>query len=108
MIQRLDPTRDDAGVRLRKARLGRVVPYGAGLHPGLVTGAFTLLDFPSNRSAEGDTAVVYAEGLTGELYLDKPREVQRYREAHAAILACALDEAATQDMLLAAAKDLER
>jgi len=71
--------------------------------------AFTLLDFPpSNRSAGGDTAVVYAEGLTGELYLDKPHEVQRYREAHAAILACALDEAATQDMLLAAAKDLER
>jgi hypothetical protein len=87
----------------------RVVPYAAGLHPGVVTGAFTLLDFPpSNRSADGDTAVVYAEGLTGELYLDKPREMQRYREAHAAILACALDEAATEDMLLAAAKDLER
>ena len=34
--------------------------------------------------------------------------MQRYREAHAAILACALDKAATQDMLLAAAKDLER
>lgn len=87
----------------------RVVPDAAGLHPGVVTGAFTLLDFPpSNRSGGGDTAVVYAEGLTGELYLDKPREMQRYREAHAAIFACALDEAATQDMLLAAAKDLER
>ncbi len=40
--------------------------------------------------------------------MDKPREVQRYREAHAANLACALGEAATQDVLLAAAKDLER
>ena len=73
----------------------RVVPYAAGLHPGLATGAFTLLHFPpSNRGSDSDTAIVYAEGLTGELYLDKPHEVQRYRDAHAAILACALDETA--------------
>ena len=72
------------------------------------TGALTLLDFPpSNHSGGGDTAVVYAEGLTGELYLDKPREMQRYREAQAVILASALDKAATQDMLHTAAKDLE-
>jgi hypothetical protein len=32
----------------------RVVPYTAGLHPGLATGAFTLLDFPpSKRCAAG-------------------------------------------------------
>ena len=87
----------------------RAVPYAAGRHPGLATGAFTLLHFPpSNRGNGDDTAIIYAEGLTGELYLDKPHEVQRYREAHAAILRCALDEAATQDMLLAAAKHLER
>jgi len=87
----------------------RAVPYAAGQHPGLATGAFTLLQFPaSNRGNGDDMTIVYAEGLTGELYLDKPHEVQRYRESHAAILRCALDEAATQDMLLAAAKDLER
>ena len=87
----------------------RVVPCAAGLHPGLATGAFSLLHFPpSNRSSDSDPAIVYAEGLTGELYLDKPHEVQRYRDVHAAILACALDETGTQDMLLAAAKDLER
>ena len=87
----------------------RVVPDAAGLHPGLGTGAFTLLHFPpSNRASDTGTAIVYASGLTGELYLDKPHEVQQYRDAHAAILARALDETATQDMLLAAAKDLER
>jgi len=63
---------------------------------------------PATAATNDDTAIVYAEGLTGELYLDKPHEVQRYREAHAAILGCALEEAATQDMLLAVAKDLER
>jgi transcriptional regulator with XRE-family HTH domain len=87
----------------------RVVPDAAGLHPGLGTGAFTLLYFPpSNRGSDTDSVIVYASGLTGELYLDKPHEVQRYRDAHADILGCALNETATQDLLLAAAKDLER
>jgi hypothetical protein len=87
----------------------RVVPYAAGLHPGLATGAFTLLDFPPSKRCPGeDAAIVYASGLTGELYLDKFHEVQRYRNAHAAILGCSLDDTANQDLLLAAAKDLER
>jgi uncharacterized protein DUF5753 len=85
----------------------RVVPYAAGLHPGLATGAFTVLHFPPSKR-DSDTAIVYASGLTDELYLDKPHEVQRYREAHAGILGCALDRAATQDLLFTAAKDLER
>ena len=46
-------------------------------------------------------------GRTGELYLDKPHEVQRYRDAHAAILGCSLDEAATQDLPLTVAKELD-
>jgi hypothetical protein len=87
----------------------RVVPYAAGLHPGLVTGAFTMLHFPpAKHDADPGPAIVYAEGLTGELYLDKPYEVQQYRDAHAAILGCALSETVTQDMLLSAAKGLER
>ena len=87
----------------------RVVPYGAGHHPGLVTGAFTMLHFPPvNHSTDSGQALVHAAGLTGELYLDKPHEVHRYRDAHAAILGCALDEHATQALLLTAAKELEQ
>ena len=85
----------------------RMLPYGAGHHPGLVTGAFTLLEFrPAKRDGDTDTAIVYAAGLTGELYLDKPHEIQRYRDAHAVILGCSLDETATRDVLLRAAKSL--
>jgi transcriptional regulator with XRE-family HTH domain len=85
-----------------------VVPYRAATHPGLATGAFTLLDFPrAKHSGDTDTAIIYAGGLTGELYLDKPYEVHRYRDAHAAILHYSLDEAATQDLLLSAAKEFE-
>jgi transcriptional regulator with XRE-family HTH domain len=84
-----------------------IVPYGAGHHPGLVTGAFTLLEFrPARR--DGDTAIVYAASLTGELYLDKPHELQHYRDAHTTILGCALEETATQALLLTAAKELEQ
>ena len=87
----------------------RVVPCAAGLHPGLITDAFTLLHFLSNRrDSDNDGTVVYTSGLSGELYLDKPHEVQRYREAHAGVLGCALNRTASQDLLLTAAKDLER
>ena len=87
----------------------RVVPYGAGHHPGLVTGAFTMLHFPPAWEPwDTGPAIVYAAGLTGELYLDKPHEVQAYRDAHAAILGCALDEHASHTLLLTAAKELEQ
>jgi len=87
----------------------RVVPCSVGMHPGLATGAFTMLHFPpANHGAGTSSTIVYAAGLTGELYLDKLHEVQRYRDAHAAILSCALDEAASQALLLTAAKELEQ
>ena len=86
----------------------RVLPFGAAVHPGLVTGPFTLLNFPpTNRGADTDTAIVHVTGLTGELYLDKPHELDGYRDAFAAILGCCLDDAATQDLLLTVAKELD-
>jgi Domain of unknown function (DUF5753)/Helix-turn-helix domain len=86
----------------------RMLPFRAGMHPGLRTGPFTLLRFPpSSRSTNPDTAVVHISGLTGELFLDKPHELGRYQDAHTAILGCCLDEAATQDFLLTAAKELD-
>ena len=41
--------------------------------PGLITGAFTLLDLPpAKRDGDTCTAIVYAAGLTGELYWTSP------------------------------------
>ena len=84
----------------------RVVPFSAGLHPGLRTGPFALLRFPPNGK-EAEPPAVCVPGLNGELYLDRPQDVQRYETAHASIAGCALDETATRDLLLAAAKELE-
>ena len=37
-------------------------------------------------------------GLSGELFLDTPPDVQRYRDAHAAMLCVALDQVASLDL----------
>jgi uncharacterized protein DUF5753 len=86
----------------------RVVPFSAGWHPGLAIGPFTLLQFPVSCGPEIDTAIVHTSGLTGELFLDKPYEIQRYHDALTTILNCSLDETATRDLLWTAAKELEQ
>jgi hypothetical protein len=86
----------------------RVTPFSVGTHPGLVTGSFTLLQFPPSGSTESDMAVVHTARLTGELFLDKPDEIRRYYEAYATIVGCSLDQTATRDLLRTAAKELEQ
>ena len=63
----------------------RVVPYSAGLHPGLMSGPFVILRFPLNGDGrDSEPATVYVDGFTGALYLDKPGEVERYARAFVA------------------------
>jgi hypothetical protein len=86
----------------------RVIPVSA-MHPGVTTGPFTLLRFPLNGDGkETDPDTVCLSGLSGELYLDGPGEVQPYRDAHAAMLGAALDQVASQDLLLTVAKELQQ
>lgn len=90
-------------VRLRLVRLS------VGLHPGLQTGPFTLLRFPPARDGrERGPATVFVPALTGQLYLDSPRDIQRYQAAYDAIASCSLDERATREFLLAAARELDQ
>lgn len=87
----------------------RVMPFSAGWHPGLLAGPFTLLRFPPNKgSDESAAAAVCVPGLTGDLYLDEPHDVEYYGAIHATIFGRALDESASQDLLWSAAKQLER
>jgi Domain of unknown function (DUF5753)/Helix-turn-helix domain len=87
----------------------RAMPFSAGQHPGLRAGPFTLLRFPPNKGGdESAVTTVYVPGLTGDLYLDDPHDVEYYSASHAAIFCRALDESATQDLLWSAAKQLER
>jgi Domain of unknown function (DUF5753)/Helix-turn-helix domain len=86
----------------------RVVPFSAGLHPGLRTGPFTILEFPPTAATQTGGAIVHQASLTGELYLDKPHEVSQYRDAHDTILGCSLDETTSLDLLATAAKEHEQ
>jgi hypothetical protein len=86
-----------------------VIPLSAGMHPGVITGPFTLFRFPRNgQGEESDPDTVCVSGLSGELYLDSPPEVRPYRDAHAAMVGCALDQVASQDLRLTMAKELRQ
>lgn len=51
----------------------QVMPFSAGAHPG-VNGQYTILEFPE----ASDSTVIYLEGGTSDLYLEKPHDVQYY------------------------------
>ncbi|MBP2404920.1 hypothetical protein SNS2_3544 [Streptomyces netropsis] len=71
----------------------KVVPFNAGLHLGVMSGPFGILRFPMNGDgSESEPPTVYADGYTGDLYLDKPGEVARYDAAFQNIWAKALNE----------------
>jgi hypothetical protein len=52
----------------------RILPWSAGAHPGLRSGAFTLLEF-----TEPDSDVVYLESQADARYLEKESKVRAYR-----------------------------
>ncbi|HEV2371687.1 MAG TPA: helix-turn-helix transcriptional regulator [Streptosporangiaceae bacterium] len=59
----------------------QVLPFSAGTHPGM-DGEFVIIDFPD----ADDDPFVYEEGLFGDIYIETPEEIARYRLAfdHAA------------------------
>jgi len=84
----------------------RIVPFGSGLHFGILSGAFEILRFPMNGSGEDtEPPTVYAEMFTGALFLDKPHEVTRYDQAFSAIWEAALDDETSRDLLHNAAEE---
>jgi Domain of unknown function (DUF5753) len=86
-----------------------VVPFRAGLHHGVMSGPFVILRFPLNGDGhESEPATVYVDGFTGALYLDKPREVERYANAFENIWSAALDEPASSGLIHKAAEELRQ
>lgn len=81
----------------------RVLPFNSGLHLGLMAASFVLLDF----AEEDDVPIVYIDGFAGDLYLDKPEEIERYRYAWTNLDQVAADKATSRDMITRAAKELE-
>jgi transcriptional regulator with XRE-family HTH domain len=86
----------------------RVVPFSVGLHHGLMSGPFNILRFPLNgEGRESEPPIVYMDGFTGALYLEKKNEVERYRKAFENIWNSALDESASKNLIIQAVRELE-
>ncbi|MFI5776001.1 helix-turn-helix domain-containing protein [Nocardia sp. NPDC051570] len=84
----------------------RIVPLSVGGFLGLQVGSFVLLDFPEHRNpALTESPVVYVEGYIGALYLVKPGEIDKFREARSEIAEAALDEDESRAMFLAIAEE---
>ena len=72
----------------------RVLPFGAGAHPG-VDGSFTVLEF----SDPGDPRIVYLDRMTDSDYLDGLRDVAAYRHAHERLRTLALTPDESREMI---------
>lgn len=81
----------------------RVIPFSAGVNPGVVTGPFTILEFLN----PGEPPTIYTDGFTGDLYLEKKADVARYSDAFRQILSDSLNEEASRDLIAAAAKEYQ-
>ncbi|CAM5339263.1 Transcriptional regulator OS=Streptomyces gougerotii OX=53448 GN=GCM10010227_25400 PE=4 SV=1 [Streptomyces diastaticus subsp. diastaticus] len=64
----------------------QVIPFTMGAHPGL-NGQYAILEFPDAT----DSSVVYIEGVTSDLYLEKSNDVQKYSVMYEHLRAQALD-----------------
>ncbi|MFD0361364.1 helix-turn-helix domain-containing protein [Nocardia sp. GCM10030253] len=83
----------------------RVLPYSAGVPLGDLTGPFTIVDFDADSKGKQEPSVVYVENYTGDIYLERPDSVDRYRSAHASISHVALAVQPSRDLLRRVAKE---
>ena len=87
----------------------RILPWSAGVHGGMgAANSFTLLDFPADpHTGEPlEPSLVYADTLTGAMYLNKPDEVSAYGLVWDDLEKRALDEPESRTMITAALKGL--
>ncbi|MGV9244424.1 helix-turn-helix domain-containing protein [Streptomyces sp. NPDC003710] len=78
----------------------QVLPFRAGAHPGL-NGQYAILEFAD----AADSSVVYLEGVTSDLYLEKAHDVQKYAVMYEHLRAQALSVEESRRFIADAAKD---
>ncbi|MFQ6397681.1 Scr1 family TA system antitoxin-like transcriptional regulator [Nocardia sp. KC 131] len=88
----------------------RLVPFDAGIYRGTEEGHFIILDFAGTAGLEPEPSVAFIEGGAGggNLYLQKPDQVARYRRSWADIERSTLSGAKTRAYLSKIAKELPR
>ncbi|WP_406236074.1 helix-turn-helix domain-containing protein [Nocardia sp. NBC_01009] len=84
----------------------RVLPFAAGIPLGDPLGPFTIVDFGTRNAGKPiEPSVVYLESFTGDMYLEKHDDVERYHEAHEAVRQASLDETASRNLIRQVARE---
>ncbi|MEU6143242.1 helix-turn-helix transcriptional regulator [Streptomyces sp. NPDC047081] len=81
----------------------QVIPFEMGAHPGL-NGQYAILEFPD----AADSSVVYIEGVTSDLYLEKANDVQKYSVMYEHLRAQALNPDQSRQFIADIAKEYAR
>lgn len=81
----------------------QVIPFEMGAHPGL-NGQYAILEFPD----ASDSSVVYIEGVTSDLYLEKANDVQQYSVMYEHLRAQALNVEQSRQLIADIAKEYAR
>ncbi|WP_199550935.1 helix-turn-helix transcriptional regulator [Streptomyces sp. N35] len=81
----------------------QVIPFDMGAHPG-VNGQYAILEFPDTA----DSSVVYIEGVTSDLYLEKANDVHKYSVMYEHLRAQALNVEQTRQFITEIAKEYAR
>ncbi|MEZ0095782.1 helix-turn-helix domain-containing protein [Streptacidiphilus sp. EB129] len=81
----------------------QVLPYSVGAHPGM-SGTFSILEFQDAL----DASVVYLEGVTSDLYLEKEGDVRLYSVMYEHLRAQALSAGQTRDLVTEVADAYDR
>ncbi|WMX46560.1 helix-turn-helix domain-containing protein [Streptomyces roseicoloratus] len=77
----------------------QVLPFHMGAHPG-ISGHYAILEFPDTS----DSSVVYIEGVTSDLYLEKAQDVAKYSVMYEHLRAQALNVEDTREFVTDIAK----
>ncbi|MGW0466486.1 helix-turn-helix domain-containing protein [Streptomyces sp. NPDC003027] len=78
----------------------QVLPFDMGAHPG-ISGHYAILEFPDTS----DSSVVYIEGVTSDLYLEKAQDVAKYSVMYEHLRAQALNVEQTREFISDIAKE---
>ncbi|AZM53834.1 transcriptional regulator [Streptomyces sp. WAC 01529] len=81
----------------------QVIPFELGAHPGL-NGQYAILEFPD----AADSSVVYIEGVTSDLYLEKANDVQQYSVMYEHLRAQALNVEQSRQLITEISKGYAR
>ncbi|MHB9861010.1 helix-turn-helix domain-containing protein [Streptomyces sp. YIM S03343] len=81
----------------------QVLPFEVGAHPGL-NGQYAILEFAD----AADSSVVYLEGVTSDLYLEKAHDVQRYAVMYEHLRAQSLNVDQSRQYIADVAKEYAR